>query len=321
MAPRSASIHIDIDSPETLLRFWGFHGIGVDLDGFYDLAMSRALSLLRQCGIQATFFCVGSELERSSAAAAMIRQASREGHEIANHTYSHPFALSTLSADDIRTEVAACSAVIRRVTGTSPVGFRAPGYQVTARVLQVLEELGIEYDSSAFWSVLHPAMRVYRRIVSERTAAGEFGAASIGLPRDIYYPGREDWTRKGEPRALVEVPLPRTRMLSLPFYSNFHLATGSLYRALSVALMNQPYFVYLVHLVEFTDLSDGLPPQLRAHPNVRTETAVKLNALRDTILSIMKRYRIVTSAQAVGDFKTGGCGSVRHVVGAVNANG
>ena len=321
MAPRSASIHIDIDSPETLLRFWGFHGIGVDLDRFYELAMSRALSLLRQCGVQATFFCVGAELERSSVAAAMIQQASREGHEIANHTYSHPFALSTLSADDVRAEVAACSAVIRRLTGTSPVGFRAPGYQVTARVLQVLEDLGMEYDSSAFWSVLHPAMRLYRRFLSGWPAAGEFGEASSGLPRDIYYPEREDWTREGEPRPLVEVPLPRTRLFGLPFYSNFHLATGGLYRALSVALMSQPHLVYLIHLVEFTDLSDGLPTQLGVHPNARTETAVKLHALRSTILSIMTRYRIVTSAQAVRDFKAAGRGRAPHAVGAVNANG
>ena len=62
------------------------------------------------------------------------------------------------------------------------MGFRAPGYQVTARVLQVLEDLGMEYDSSAFWSVLHPAMRLYRRFLSGRPAALRFSVSASSSP-------------------------------------------------------------------------------------------------------------------------------------------
>jgi hypothetical protein len=302
-APKFASIHIDMDSPDTLLRFWGFGGSCSDLDRFYELAMTRALGLLRECGIQATFFCIGEELEKCPVAAAMVQQAQRDGHEIANHTYSHPFGLTALSAGEIRQEIQDCSDVIRRLTGTPPLGFRAPGYQVNAMVLEILEELGIEYDSSAFWSVLHPAMRIYRRAFAGRPVPDGFGEASMGLSRAIYYPSKERWTREGPARPIVEVPLPRTRIFNLPFYSNFHLATGALYRAMSVALMNEPYFVYLVHLVEFTDLSDGLPARLRVHPNVRTKAAVKVQALKGTILNIMRRYRIVKSAEAVRAFK------------------
>jgi len=303
MAPKLASIHIDMDSPDTLLRFWGFGGSCPDLDRFYELAMTRALDLLGVCGIQATFFCIGEELEKSPVAAAMLQQAHHAGHEIANHTYSHPFGLTALRAAELRREVEDCSDVIRRVTGTPPVGFRAPGYQVNAAVLDILEELGLEYDSSAFWSVLHPAMRIYRRVLSGRLVPDSFGEASMGLSRGMYYPSKEKWTRKGPARPIVEVPLPRTRIFNLPFYSNFHLATGALYRTISAALMNEPYFVYLVHLVEFTDLTDGLPAQLRVHPNVRTEAAIKVRVLRDMILQIMRRYQIVTSMQAVRAFK------------------
>jgi len=144
MVSKLASIHIDMDSPNTLLRFWGFDGNCHDLDSFYEVAMTRALGLLRESGVHATFFCIGEELEKSPVAAAMVRQASRDGHEIANHTYSHPFALTTLDAAAIRKEVQDCSNVIRSVTGSPPVGFRSPGYEVNATVLGILEALGLE---------------------------------------------------------------------------------------------------------------------------------------------------------------------------------
>jgi len=175
----------------------------------------------------------------------------------------------------------------------------------------------MEYDSSAFWSVLNPVMRLYRRVVPGGPVHDGFGEASKGLPRHIYYPSKATWTKPGPARPLVEIPLPRTRRANLPFYSNFHLATGALYRAMAVGRMNQPYFVYLVHLVEFTDLSDGLPAELGVHPNVRTAATVKIRALAETIGRITARYRIVTSSDAVRDFKAGAAGATRHAVGTV----
>jgi hypothetical protein len=299
VAVRTASIHIDMDSPATLLRFWGFDGRFRDLDQFHERAMTRALDLLRRCGVQATFFCIGEELEQSPVAAAMVRQAHREGHEIANHTYSHPFGLGGLDAATIRREIADCSEAIRRMTGTPPTGFRAPGYAINARVLDILEELGLAYDSSAFWTTLQPMMDVYRRVFGGRSPPASFGEASMSLPRAPYHPARRRWTHKGRIRPIVEIPLPRTRILGLPFYSTFHLAAGRLYRAMATALMRQPHVVYLVHLVEFVDLGDGVPTALRVHPGVSTAAAVKMHALAATIETLKKRYRVVTSADVV----------------------
>lgn len=303
VAARTASIHIDMDSPATLLRFWGFGGRFDDLDRFHERAMTRALNLLRRCGVRATFFCIGEELEQSPVAAAMVRQAHREGHEIANHTYSHPFGLGGLDAATIRREIAECSAAIRRATGVAPTGFRAPGYAISGTVLDILEELGLDYDSSASWNTLHPAMKVYRRVFGGRSPPASFGEASMGLPRSPYYPDRRRWTRRGPARPIVEIPLPRTRILGLPFYSTFHLAAGALYRTMATALMRQPHVVYLVHLIEFVDLSDGLPAALRVHPSINAASARKVRALEATIGRLERRYHIATGAEVVRAFR------------------
>jgi peptidoglycan-N-acetylglucosamine deacetylase len=306
VAAKTASIHIDMDSPATLLRFWGFDGRFDDPDQFHERAMTRALNLLRRCGVRATFFCIGEELEQSPVAAAMVRQAHREGHEIANHTYSHPFGLGALDAATIRREIADCSQAIRRVTGVAPTGFRAPGYAINGLVLDIAEELGLDYDSSAFWNTLHPAMKVYRQVFGGRSPPASFGEASMGLPRAPYHPARRRWTRRGPARPIVEIPLPRTRILGLPFYSTFHLAAGALYRAMATALMRQPHVVYLVHLVEFVDLGDGLPAALAVHPGLSTATTVKMQALEATIATLKKRYRVITSAEIVRTLRAAG---------------
>src|SRR2546425_8072197 len=132
MASKLASIHIDMDSPNTLLRFWGFDGNCHDLDSFYEVAMTRALGLLRESGVHATFFCIGEELEKSPVAAAMVRQTHLEGHEIPNHTEWHPLRLTSLSATAIRRGIPECSRGIRPATGTPPPGFRPPGYRAKA---------------------------------------------------------------------------------------------------------------------------------------------------------------------------------------------
>jgi hypothetical protein len=303
MTSKFASIHIDMDSPDTLLRFWGYDETCANLDRFHEVAMTRALRVLRDCGVRATFFCIGEELDRSATAAAMVREAQHEGHEIANHTYSHPFGLTTLGLAAIRREIVNGAAAIRRATGVAPRGFRGPGYATNAAVLQILEDFGYDYDASAFWSVLHPIMKTYRRARSGRSAPESFGEASIGLPWSMYYPERSCWTRPGPRRSIVEIPLPRTRLLGLPFYNNFHLATPALYRRMATDLMHQPSFVYLVHLVEFTDLTDGLPARLRVHPNIAMDAGAKMRALADTLGRLMRRYRIITSAEAVREFK------------------
>lgn len=128
----------------------------------------------------------------------------------------------------------------------------------------------------------------------------------MDLPRTPYYPDRRRWTRRGAARPIVEIPLPRSRILGLPFYSSFHLAAGALYRTMATALMRQPHVVYLVHLVEFVDLSDGLPAALRVHPGVRTAAAVKTRALEATIEMLKKRYRVVTTADVARAFREAG---------------
>ncbi len=239
---RKVSFHIDMDSPRKLLEFWGVKNTGysdVDLDRFYEVSMNRALSLFNGYGIQATFFAVGDELERSSKAKEQIKKAHDNGHEIANHTFSHPFGVTKFDKAELIVEIKKCSDVIAGITGSRPAGFRAPGYDINGPILDILEELSFTYDSSAFWTILNPVWRCYQKLFCKGSSHGGFGESDFRLPRLPYCPARDNWQKKGLTRDIMEIPLPRTKILNMPFYNNFHLSVNKIYRDMSINMMNR----------------------------------------------------------------------------------
>jgi|ERR1035437_3047471 peptidoglycan/xylan/chitin deacetylase (PgdA/CDA1 family) len=95
------------------------------------------LDVLKQYQITATFFVVGSQVERYPE---LARRIAREGHLIGNHSFSHPIFLYR-TPHKTRRELAASQEIISRVTGTTPTvarppcGVRTPAYFSSARRL------------------------------------------------------------------------------------------------------------------------------------------------------------------------------------------
>lgn len=283
--------HVDIDSPATLLRFWG-HDRSSDVDAFYRTAMTRSLDLFAKLGVPATYFCVGSELEASAEARDRILAAHRAGHEIANHTHTHPYGFTALSSDAMARELDRCGRVIEDLTGVAPVGFRAPSYDVNAQTLELLRERGYAYDTSASWNSLMPLVKFYYALFARKHTRLEFGSGEARIPRRPYVPSRSDWMRE-DPSSdgLVELPVTRTSWLHLPFYNNFLLAAGPWYRTLALCGKGPEVMVYLIHLIEFVDLRDGLQEELSVHPNVRTPSTRKIAFLEETMRQLLRHYQ------------------------------
>ena len=80
------------------------------------------LDILRREQIRATFFLVG---RRASAAPDVVRRAAGEGHELGNHTWSHP-RLWLAGPGTTRHEIERGHEAISRAAGTEPRFFRAP---------------------------------------------------------------------------------------------------------------------------------------------------------------------------------------------------
>ncbi|WP_342416199.1 polysaccharide deacetylase family protein [Paenibacillus sp. FSL R10-2782] len=107
-------------------------------DGPHPLYTQQLLDIFRQAGGRATFFMIGQEMEAFEDIAAEVHGA---GHEIANHTYSHP-DLTKLTLDDARAELQRAEERIQRVTGKAALCFRPPFFGVNADILSLAAELG-----------------------------------------------------------------------------------------------------------------------------------------------------------------------------------
>jgi len=91
-------------------------------DGPMPGVTDRILDALKQRGLVATFFMIG---ERVSASPDLARRVAAEGHEIGNHTFTHP-KLNSLPDQQAALEIQQTQDTIVEVTQQRPVCFRPP---------------------------------------------------------------------------------------------------------------------------------------------------------------------------------------------------
>ncbi|MBB6730020.1 polysaccharide deacetylase family protein [Cohnella sp. CBP 2801] len=107
-------------------------------DGPDPLYTPQILEIFREAGGKATFYMIGSQLEKSPETAAAVRA---EGHEIGNHTYSHPH-LTRLEPGQVRDELLRTHRLIGELTGEEPRTFRPPYLDADKAVAEAAGELG-----------------------------------------------------------------------------------------------------------------------------------------------------------------------------------
>lgn len=104
------------------------------------------LELLRKYNIKTTFFLGGFWLEKYPE---LVKKIASEGHEIGNHTYSHPH-LNSLSREEIRNELLKTHDMIKTLTGKDAKVFRPPFGEYSNKVIEVAKECGYE---TIIWSI------------------------------------------------------------------------------------------------------------------------------------------------------------------------
>jgi peptidoglycan/xylan/chitin deacetylase (PgdA/CDA1 family) len=137
--PSLLVVHGDRACPQIALTY----DAGSGADG-----TTAILAVLQKHGVAATFFLTGRWVERYEE---LARRIAADGHEIANHTYSHP-DLTTLSFEAIISEVEQGEEAIRRITGkeTRPL-FREPYGAFNEAQRRAVRQAGYSY--SIYWDL------------------------------------------------------------------------------------------------------------------------------------------------------------------------
>ena len=169
--PRITYNWVHVDEPAIAMTFD---------DGPHATLTPKLLDLLAARHIKVTFFVLGECIEQHPE---VLQRAAREGHEIGNHSWSHP-QLNKMSDEAVRSQLRRTDDAIKAATGKRPTLFRPPYGAITARQKKwIHDEFGYEiimWDVDPLdWKDPGPTT-VANRILKE-TRAG-----SIVLSHDIH---------------------------------------------------------------------------------------------------------------------------------------
>ena len=290
------AVQVDMDSFATLLRYYGYPSDDAP-EPFYDLVIPRLIELFNEHKIRATVFVVGSEVRGS--AGRWLRELITAGHEIANHSHTHPYGMTRWSPQAQEQELIAAEQAIVSWTGNRPVGFRNPGYDVDEPLLALLESRGYWYDSSVFPTTLSIPIRLMQTWTRLRRQAehGTMGRLSfLRAPRQPYRPAAQSLWRVDPARPLVELPVATLPMSRLPFYGTAVLSWGSAYAAAALRQLRSEDIVFAMHAVDVLGPDqDQIDPRLNHHPGIRLPVARKLALFKSMFDQVAQTHRFVTS--------------------------
>ena len=262
--------------------------LSVDLEpwpgGSYREEALFLLELFRRKKATATFFVLSCIAEEDPD---LIRQIDAEGHEVASHGRSHQ-PVYDVTPEGFREEMKEAVGLLADVLGKPVLGYRAPIFSIIPSswwALDVLLDLGIQYDSSIF----------------------PFRGRRYGFP--------------GFPRQAVRIPLRDRSIIEVPLSTvhrcgmNLPVSGGGYFRLLPYAFIHQalktvnaeglPFVVYC-HPYEFRQQTlrvprgfDGLGYWKRRL--LETKANLFRSTMRPKLAKLLDQFRFCSFREALSD--------------------
>lgn len=132
------------------------------------------LNLLEQYQAKSTFFVIGRKVLQYPD---VVRRIVREGHEVANHTFSHVFFKLPASEQLVQSEIEQTEEAIFITTGIGTKLFRPPGGMYDETVIRVSSEMGLFpvmwswHQDTRDWA--HPGVQKIIRKVLKNARSGD----------------------------------------------------------------------------------------------------------------------------------------------------
>jgi len=117
--------HMDVYPRTYTIEQYGYHPneVAISFDDGPDPKWTpKILDILRNKGVKATFMLIGAEAAEN---VSVMKRIAREGHEIGNHTYTHP-DISEISPRRLDIEVKLTERLFASKLGVQPLYFRPP---------------------------------------------------------------------------------------------------------------------------------------------------------------------------------------------------
>ncbi len=192
---------------------------------------TRVLDTLKANRVRTTHFVTG---EFAQAFPDLVRRMVEDGHEIGSHTLSHA-GFANQGFERFEREVNDSRTLLRDLTGTPVLGFRAPFGQVPPNLAAVLARAGYAYDSSL------AATHIPHHFEALLSPKHPYRASSVQI-------------RRGDPRGpILEMPVSVSPIVPLPYGGIFLSGLAPLVMRLPRS-RRDPNIMFL-HPYDFVDLA------------------------------------------------------------------
>lgn len=272
-----ACVTVDLDSLRCYRDIHGLAQRDAGVDGAYAIGVRRLLDLFARHDLRATLFVIGRDVD-NPAHAELLTEAVRAGHELGNHTFSHYYDLPERDRTSIEDDIVRGEDAIAQIAGERPAGYRAPGYNITESVYDILARRGYRYDSSIFpcppYYAAKAAIMGMQAVIGRPSRSAMTPAANLMAPISAYQPSRKRlWRRDAQANGPIEIPMALVPGLRFPVIGTSLHLMGRRGFDLAYPLLKLAYphlFQLEFHAIDFMDATDegakdlvGVQPDLR----------------------------------------------------------
>ncbi len=298
-----ASISLDLDNQWSYMKIHGDTGWEI-FPSYLDKFIPIVIDMLNKLNLKITFFIVGQDaaLEKNKESLSMIV---KNGHELGNHSFNHESWLHLYPKEKIRDEILTAEKYITEISGVKPVGFRGPGFSWSENLLDVLSELGYQFDASTLPTFIGPLARFYYMRTTNLTVEEKkerkklFGAFKDGF-RSVkpYF-----WNVNGN-KKLLEIPVTTIPFIKTPFHLSYLIYLNNispflmkqyLTTAIAFCKITNTSPSFLLHPLDL--ISGDLVPELKFFPGMNVKSETKTNLFLDVINLLSKNFELVNMSK------------------------
>lgn len=159
--------------------------------GRYDYLSSptrRILDFFDELDLHATFFVVADVLDHYPG---LIERVREHGHEIACHGFHHMCIIDpetrkpVISQQEFEMRMGEAKRKLEKISGEEVIGFRAPNAYISGWMLDSLEKIGYDYDSSVCVNSLYNKADVKPNLVTTKPYFPQRGSLEVGKEQRI----------------------------------------------------------------------------------------------------------------------------------------
>ncbi|MBF0275854.1 MAG: polysaccharide deacetylase family protein [Nitrospinae bacterium] len=291
-----AAITFDMDELDILRE--GYHITDECKPVIYKKAVPRMLEILDEVGIKATFFIISKDIVNGESKKA-VRTIYTMGHEVANHSANHRH-LFNMSLEETRQDMLESSKILSEIIGENIVGYRGPSLTLNNHLMEILLELGYEYDSTTNPTLFFITEWLYLSLISpsKRNSPSWFFVKHAFAPSTPYRIIPPCFFKKSENGKMIELPISHVPFLQVPFYATFHFLFPFSYHLFKHLYYINKTAVYHAHGLDFLDINeDNIPPSYTKHPGMNLPWSEKKKYFKKVFTELKNNYSSVGTAR------------------------